>query len=666
MTEWIEYITSTLSAHPHWAGLVVFLVAAAEAVVVIGYILPGTLVLLAVGGVIGAGHLPLLPVLAWAAAGAVAGDGFSYWLGYRYRDTLRSRWPFNRRPDLLQQAEDFFHRHGGKSVAIGRFVPVLKPVIPVVAGILGMPPGRFYTVNILSALVWAPVHILPGVLAGASLKLLHGVSPRLALALLGMVLTLLLAWWASRLAVTRLAPLLRTGFDRLYGWTQSRPGSRLQRLAARFDPARPATLALLGTLTVLMLALAVFFKVLEDVITRDSLVRADHAINIFLGALRNPWTDPFLIGVTSLGDTLVTGAMALLLVGWMLLQRRWRLALSSTLALAVAAAGVPLLKGLIQVSRPQAMYTGFDAFSFPSGHTTMTAAVYGLLAWILAGGLRLRWRPVVYTLALGWMLLMAFSRVYLGAHWPSDVLAGLGFGLLAPATLAAIHHGYPRPRLRPALLAPAAAALLLVLGGWHVEHSREDAVARYLPQSTTEPFDVAAWRQGEDGNRTISRVDLAGELEEPLVLQWLGTPRDLEERLRNMGWSPPPPWSWTTATAFLRPASPVGELPTPARLHQGRAALLTLSHPHPDDPDARWVLRAWASGYRDAQSDRPLLVGSLVEERALHPAGILTLERSQPASSARIVELLGPIGTDTAGGIRGEAAAETVPTPARP
>jgi len=92
MSGWIDSSIALISTHPHWAGLFVFLVAASEAIVLAGYIIPGTVILLGVGGIVGMGHLPLLPILLWAAAGAVAGDGISYWLGHRYKEALRARW----------------------------------------------------------------------------------------------------------------------------------------------------------------------------------------------------------------------------------------------------------------------------------------------------------------------------------------------------------------------------------------------------------------------------------------------------------------------------------------------------------------------------------------------------------------------------------------------
>ena len=126
-----------------------------------------------------------------AMAGAVAGDGVSYWLGHHYKRRLTGLWPFSRYPGMLQRGETFFSRNGGKSILLGRFVGPVRPVIPVVAGMMGMKPVHFSIVNVLSAIGWALVYILPGVVFGTSLAVAGAVSTRLAV----VVFILILGIW---------------------------------------------------------------------------------------------------------------------------------------------------------------------------------------------------------------------------------------------------------------------------------------------------------------------------------------------------------------------------------------------------------------------------------------------------------------------------------------
>ena len=186
--------------NPHLSGAVVFAIAAAESLVVVGILVPGVAMMLGIGTLVGLDALPLWPTLFWAAAGAAVGDGAGYWLGHHYDKQLRHLWPMTRYPELIPKGERFFQRHGGISVLFGRFVGPVRSIIPAVAGMMHMPPTRFYLVNILSAMAWAPVVILPGVAFGASLSLASEVALRFAELLGGAILLLwFIGWLLKRL-----------------------------------------------------------------------------------------------------------------------------------------------------------------------------------------------------------------------------------------------------------------------------------------------------------------------------------------------------------------------------------------------------------------------------------------------------------------------------------
>ena len=167
----IEQITGWLELHSVWLGPAIALVALVESLAAVGIVVPGVAILFAFGAMAGTGVLDIYSTLLWAFAGAVVGDGISFWLGYHYHEKLKKWWPFNRHPEWLEHGEQFFYKYGVFSVVIGRFVGVVRPFIPVVAGMMDMPPIRFFVVNVLSAMVWAPVYLLPGYLTGAALAM---------------------------------------------------------------------------------------------------------------------------------------------------------------------------------------------------------------------------------------------------------------------------------------------------------------------------------------------------------------------------------------------------------------------------------------------------------------------------------------------------------------
>ena len=207
----LQPLLDWIQNHPGLAGLLVFAVAAAESLAVIGILVPGIVFMVGVGALIGLGVLELWSTVVWAAAGAIVGDGVSYWLGRHFDKQLRSIWPFTRHPELIPRGERFFHKHGGKSVLFGRFIGPMRPVIPAIAGIMHMNPYHFYFVNILSAITWAPVVLLPGVVFGSSFHLATAVSVRLVVVILIIVA---MAWLFIVGLRTVITPLLLKIFGR--------------------------------------------------------------------------------------------------------------------------------------------------------------------------------------------------------------------------------------------------------------------------------------------------------------------------------------------------------------------------------------------------------------------------------------------------------------------
>lgn len=206
----IDQVVDIVGGNPWLATGVAFAAAVIEAVAVLGILLPGTPILMAVAGAVAMAGLPITPIMIVAVAGAVIGDGISFWLGYRYRDRLTAMWPFKNRPSLLTSAERFFDRYGSWSVALCRFVPILRSTVPLVAGMAGMAKGRFLISNILSALVWAPAHVLPAQFAGLSMESLREGDWKKAALLAAIVLAAAVGLFAlHRLGTTRLAFLER-------------------------------------------------------------------------------------------------------------------------------------------------------------------------------------------------------------------------------------------------------------------------------------------------------------------------------------------------------------------------------------------------------------------------------------------------------------------------
>lgn len=169
VTSFIDPLVTFVSAHAWLAYLTLFLAALLEAVPVVGSVVPGSTIILALSALVPGGDLRLAGVLAAAAAGALLGDGAAFWIGHRSQREILSKWPMANYPRVIAQSEAFFNRWGTLAVFFARFVPPIRAFVPITAGALGMPPLRFYAVNIPAILLWAPAHVLPGVLAVSAL-----------------------------------------------------------------------------------------------------------------------------------------------------------------------------------------------------------------------------------------------------------------------------------------------------------------------------------------------------------------------------------------------------------------------------------------------------------------------------------------------------------------
>jgi membrane protein DedA with SNARE-associated domain len=182
-----QWISSLASLHPVWTFLTMFVVSFGESLAFVSLFFPGTAVLMAAGALV-PGAWPLFwPIALGAVSGATVGDGVSYWIGRRFGPEIRHVWPFNRRPDLIERGVSLFEAHGGKGVFIGRFFGPVRAVIPPAAGILRMKPGRFWIVNIVSAIIWTPLVIFPGAIVGDSIERFGAGDQLLASALLALV-----------------------------------------------------------------------------------------------------------------------------------------------------------------------------------------------------------------------------------------------------------------------------------------------------------------------------------------------------------------------------------------------------------------------------------------------------------------------------------------------
>lgn len=165
-----------LAGLPAWAVLlVVFALPAAESGLLVGVFVPGETAVLVGGAVAHAsGSLSLWEVVVAASLGAAVGDQAGFEVGRRYGDRLAAHLPARvRRAGGLERTASMLRRRGGAAVVLGRWVAVVRAVLPGAAGASGMARSRFTVLNVLGGVLWALTVASAGYLAGASYRALE-------------------------------------------------------------------------------------------------------------------------------------------------------------------------------------------------------------------------------------------------------------------------------------------------------------------------------------------------------------------------------------------------------------------------------------------------------------------------------------------------------------
>jgi membrane protein DedA with SNARE-associated domain/membrane-associated phospholipid phosphatase len=415
----LEFFQRMLATYGY---LVVVVVVMAEGA---GIPLPGETILLLAGAYAGAGHLDVRGVILAAALGAIAGDNLGYLIGRRGGQALLARYGhlFHVGESHLARAEAFYERHGAKTVFFARFVAVLRTLSSLLAGANRMPYRRFAPWNAAGGILWAVVIGTLGSLFGSRWRQLAHWMGRV-----GLLLALALLVFLIVMALRR---------------QTAAAGGGSAFLRARFSPEGYLGLQLTIGVLLVLVAGAVFGGVAR-VVRRASMSGLDRRFAVEVVPVAGGLTA--LMRAASFVGRPVT--LLLLSLGLALLfvrQRKWSDALLVAFAVGGAEALNPLLKLLFARHRPG--LADLATWSFPSGHATGSMAFFGLLAYLALRGGPLWRRVLAVTGAVVAVLWIGMSRVYLGEHYPTDVLGGWAVGLVWLASVVTAVETWRRRRL---------------------------------------------------------------------------------------------------------------------------------------------------------------------------------------------------------------------------
>jgi membrane-associated protein len=156
----------------------------AETGLLIGFFLPGDSLLVTAGVFAAAGQLNLLHLNVLLIAAAIVGDTVGYWFGRKTGPALfRRRKSLLFNPEHLKRAHDFYEKHGGKTIVIARFMPIIRTFAPIVAGMGNMEYRRFLSFNVFGGALW----VLSMTLIGYFLGQIPGVKEHIEIVIIVVV-----------------------------------------------------------------------------------------------------------------------------------------------------------------------------------------------------------------------------------------------------------------------------------------------------------------------------------------------------------------------------------------------------------------------------------------------------------------------------------------------
>jgi membrane protein DedA with SNARE-associated domain len=451
----LEDISNALGA---WTYLLVGAFAFAETGAFVGLVVPGETVMLLGGAVAGQGAIDIYLLIAIAWFAAWLGDTTSFFLGRKLgRNFVLVHGPkVGISHERFEQVEEYFGRHGGKTIFIGRFISLIRAFAPFVAGSSGMQYRAFVPYSILGTGLWASAHILVGYFFSRSIETAGKYAAKGAFLLATLIVIVVGIVWLYRHLREQ------ENRDKTVRWMEEHGATRWLVVIGRkpqfrflWDRVTPGgTFGLEFTSLMAILAVASFVLVAYAVVLGQDPgpTPGDETAQELVEHLRSGALTSIAKVITWLGAGGVVSALAALCGALLIWRRRWTEFWVLVAGMAITQTGIDVLEEVVDRPRPTGGILDTAGSSYPSGH-----AAHSVFFLWLAVTIVLRLRPgmargaAVVTAGFVLTALIGLSRVYLGANYLSDVSGGWALGAVAFALAAAVGLVVSQVRQNPAL-----------------------------------------------------------------------------------------------------------------------------------------------------------------------------------------------------------------------
>ncbi len=429
----LEEISETLGA---WTYLLVGFFAFAETGAFIGLVVPGETTMLLGGAVAGQGAIDLYVLIAIAWFAAWLGDTTSFFLGRRLgrEFVLKHGSRVGISNERFEKVEDYFSRHGGKTIFIGRWISLVRALAPFIAGSSKMSYRGFVPYSILGTGLWASLHILVGYFFSRSIETAGHYAARGAFALATLIAIVIGTVYLVRhfkVEENRAAAVRWMEAHRLTAWTVEL--SRRPQIRFLWDRVTPGgTFGLEFTSLMAALAVSLFVLIAYTVIVGGDPgpTPGDKTATEVAEWLQTGVLTSIAKVVTYLGSAGLTWALALIGAALLAWRRRWPEFWVLLVGMAITQIGIWEIKDAVDRPRPPQPLVDSAGSSFPSGHAAHSV-IYLWLAVTIVMRLRPGMARATAVVVTGIVLtaLVGLSRVYLNVHYLSDVNAGWALGV---------------------------------------------------------------------------------------------------------------------------------------------------------------------------------------------------------------------------------------------
>jgi len=414
---------------------VIVLIATLDATAFLGFLVPGQTFVLMLGGLTSTGILSFTKTVVLVAVGAMLGDVISYTIG-RFAPGMFTA-SDGKKNKYIQTGSEYIQRSLITALIIDRFILPWRPIIPFVAGTMKIARYKVFVPAFTLDIVFAVSFVSAGYLLGRGVSIVAVLSgPMVATGIVAAVVVGVF-WYAARHTVEHgksHAVFARKMYVVLREYVSQLSLTRWFAThfvhTNRFIQARFANTSLMG----LPLTVAAFMGILLVVSLSDvavgvmgdqEVIAQDRALNLFFYTHQVSYLTTIMLIFTTVADKYVITALLLLTLFVLYLKKLRQVMLPVVVVVTGAVLTTYLGKLLVARPRPEWSQITELSFSFPSGHATAAMVLFGLLAFLLVRYAQ-SWSLKIHVLYGAVFLIgtIGFSRVYLGVHYLSDVLAG--------------------------------------------------------------------------------------------------------------------------------------------------------------------------------------------------------------------------------------------------